>query len=105
FSAAHLPCLSDDRIDPRSLRRLNRREAVEIRRALARMEPYSPSSPSYRQDASADRGPTMRSIFPNAVLKPAGWFALTYLGYWSALVLDQLLVELLFSPLLGASLR
>ena len=47
----------------------------------------------------------MRSIFPNAVLKPAGWFALAYLGYWSALVLDQALVDLLISPLLGASLR
>src|SRR5574337_48043 len=44
----------------------------------------------------------MRSFLDTGIVKPAGWLALAYLGYWPALVLDQLLVALVVSPLTGA---
>jgi len=43
----------------------------------------------------------MHSIFSRGILKPAGWLALCYLGYWLALVIDRILVQSVAFPLLG----
>jgi len=43
----------------------------------------------------------MHPIFRRGILKPAGWLALCYLGYWLAVAIDRIVVQGVAFPLLG----
>ncbi len=43
----------------------------------------------------------LHALLHRAALRPAGWFAFSYLGYWLALALDRILVQAVVCPLWG----